>query len=92
MLQTVSITVKGKVQGVFFRQSTREKALGLGITGQVRNERDGSVHIIATGSQEQLDQLAAWCRTGPPRAVVTDVHVKSLDTKNFNGFTIDSRH
>jgi len=92
MIMTVSITVKGKVQGVFFRQSTREKALTLGVTGLVRNEPDGSVYIIATGTQDQLDQLTAWCRRGPSRAVVTDVEVKLLDTKNFTGFTIDSRN
>ena len=56
MEQTISITVSGKVQGVFFRQSTKENALKLGITGEVRNTEDGKVFITATGSKDQLDK------------------------------------
>ena len=67
MLQTISITVSGKVQGVFYRQSTKEMATSLGITGQVKNLSDGSVYIIATGTKEQLDKLVDWCRQGPRR-------------------------
>ena len=49
MQQTLSITITGKVQGVYFRQSAKEKALDLRLTGQVKNLRDGNVHIIASG-------------------------------------------
>ena len=69
-MQTISIIVKGRVQGVFYRQSTREKARELGLTGYVQNMENGSVHIVATGEHEKLDQLIAWCRQGPPKAKV----------------------
>lgn len=88
MLQTVSILVTGKVQGVFYRQSTKEKALELGITGSVKNQPDGSVWIQATGSPDQLHQLIAWCRQGPPRAAVTSVQVETMEPRAFIGFTI----
>ena len=88
MLKTVSIIVSGKVQGVFYRQSTKEKARELNITGEVQNLRDNSVSIIATGTAEELDQLVEWCRTGPPRARVTGVITQELTLQAFDKFTI----
>ncbi len=88
MLKTISITISGKVQGVFFRQYTREKALLIGVTGTVSNEPDGTVHIIATGSAEQLNELAAWCYQGPPKASVTSVTLHDLNLRTFESFTI----
>ena len=88
MLQTISITVSGMVQGVFYRQSTKEKALALGISGIVENLPDGNVHIIATGTADQLDQLVQWCRQGPPRAKVTAVNVEPVAQQVFMGFVI----
>ena len=88
MQLTVSITVIGKVQGVYFRQSTREKATELGLTGQVKNLPDGSVYIMATGTIEQLNQLEDWCRQGPPRAVIAGVEITELPLKEFEHFTI----
>jgi acylphosphatase len=60
MLQTISIIVKGKVQGVYYRQTTQEKAAALGITGMVRNLPDRNVQITATGTKEQLEKLVTW--------------------------------
>ena len=88
MVQTVSIIVTGKVQGVFYRQSTKEKALELGLTGIVKNQPDGSVFIQATGSSGQLNQLIAWCRQGPSGAAVTSVQVETLEPRAFIGFTV----
>ena len=88
MLQTISIIIKGKVQGVFFRQSTREIADQLNINGQVRNLHNGDVHIIATGTKEQLDKLTQWCKKGPPRAKVTGVDVQEISLQNFHEFII----
>jgi acylphosphatase len=85
---TISIIVKGKVQGVFFRQSTREKAASLGITGTVANLADGSVHIVATGTKEQLNSLSVWAHTGPPKADVLSVDVTSEELKSFPDFRI----
>ncbi len=88
MPETISILVKGKVQGVFFRQSTREKATELGLTGEVKNRDDGSVFIIATGLPDQLNALAYWCEQGPARAKVSSVHVENLPFREFNSFNI----
>jgi acylphosphatase len=88
MLQTIRLVVKGKVQGVFYRQSAKEKAVELGITGNVKNLPDGNVEIIATGSTEQLLQLTQWCNHGPPKAVVTEIVSTPLSLQPFNNFII----
>ncbi|MEO5681559.1 MAG: acylphosphatase [Chitinophagaceae bacterium] len=88
MLQTISILVKGKVQGVYYRQSTREKALLLGIAGTVCNLPDHSVQIMATGEKEQLDKLRDWCRQGPSRAVVTSVEWQEEALEFFVNFKV----
>lgn len=88
MLKTVSIKVIGKVQGVFFRQSTKEKAIALGIGGTVRNQPDGSVYILATGTNEQLKELSDWCTQGPPRASVSSIEINEQPLESFSGFSI----
>ena len=86
--ETILIIVKGNVQGVFYRQSTREKAIELGITGKVSNMEDGSVHIVATGSKENLERLTDWCRVGPPKARVSNLDIKKLELQQFDRFAI----
>lgn len=88
MLKTVNIIVEGLVQGVYYRQSTKEKALELGVSGQVCNRYDGTVQIIATGSRQQIQELIDWCRKGPKRANVTDLKVEEIPTKAFDKFEI----
>ncbi len=88
MLQTISITISGRVQGVFFRHSTKETARRLNITGEVKNLPDGNVAIIATGTKEQLDQLIKWCKQGPPKANVTGIEIKNLSLQEFANFNI----
>lgn len=88
MLVTIRLIVEGKVQGVFYRQSTREKAISIGIKGTVKNLSDGNVEIIATGTAEQLEQLIQWCNQGPPRAVVTKVSSTPLPLQPFTDFII----
>ena len=85
---TYSIVITGKVQGVFFRQSTREKARSLNIKGTVSNQPDGSVKIIASGTKEQMDELINWCRQGPPKARVDIVTATEIDEQEFTDFTI----
>ncbi len=81
-MQTIAITIRGKVQGVFFRQSTKEKAIHLNIKGTVENLPDGSVYVIASGEDSAIQELIRWCHTGPPRAEVSEVklEVKPLNT------------
>nr|WP_298122863.1 acylphosphatase [uncultured Pseudoxanthomonas sp.] len=65
--------VSGKVQGVFFRASTRERAFDLGLSGRATNLAGGSVEVIAQGDATALDALEAWLRLGPPAARVDAV-------------------
>lgn len=88
MLHTISIFVQGKVQGVFFRQSTCEMAMAIGINGHVKNLSDGRVSIIATGTKEQLDKLVEWCWVGPPRARVTVIETEQLPFQHFDQFIV----
>lgn len=76
------------MQGVFFRQSTQEKANQLGIKGTVKNCDDDSVEIIATATKEQLDKLVTWCRKGPPKANVINVTTQELSLQQFYNFSI----
>jgi len=89
MLQTFSILVTGKVQGVNYRQSTKAKALELGLTGIVKNQPDGSVFIQASGATEQLNKLVAWCKRGPALAKVASVQVEHIEPRAFLSFTIE---
>ena len=65
--------VSGKVQGVFFRDSTRQKAGSLGITGHAINLADGRVEVVACGGDQALAELESWLREGPDSAEVTQV-------------------
>ncbi len=87
-MQTIKIKVEGRVQGVFFRQSTQEKANQLGIKGTAKNCDDDTVEIVATGTKEQLEKLVAWCWQGPPKAKVINVTSQELSLQTFNNFSI----
>ena len=73
MPESYRFVVRGRVQGVFFRQSTVEQARALGLGGWVRNRADGCVEGVAGGAPAALEQLRAWLRRGPPSARVEDV-------------------
>lgn len=88
MQKTVSILVSGKVQAVFYRQSAKERAMALGITGTICNLPDGKVKIMATGDEKQLDTFIDWCKGGPPRAVVSTVEINESPPEDFEGFSI----
>lgn len=89
MLKTISIIVTGKVQGVWYRKYTVEKALELGISGFVKNLPDDSVYILATGTDETLNALVQWCYTGSPKSRVVKVEVKEESLQSFDDFTIE---
>lgn len=84
-----SIHITGKVQGVFFRASTKEKADELGVRGIVRNNSDGSVTIEAEGSTEVLEAFIAWCKKGPSRARVDTCEIREVEPQNFREFSIE---
>lgn len=75
MAVTKHLTVSGLVQGVGFRMYMQRKARELGVTGWVRNRRDGGVEAVIQGSAEAVEALIAWARRGPPSAVVAEVRI-----------------
>jgi acylphosphatase len=79
--------VTGRVQGVFFRASTRDFALQLGVAGYAKNRDDGSVEVLASGSSEALAALFAWLHHGPPAARVERVEREQMSPRNLSGFT-----
>jgi acylphosphatase len=83
-----TIVVKGKVQGVFYRASARQKAETLGITGFAQNLPDGTVLIEAEAEESALKELVAWCRKGPPNAEVTDVTVTEKENIGYLSFSV----
>ncbi len=78
--------VSGQVQGVFFRASAESTARRLGLTGWVRNLRDGRVELVACGEEAPLQELEQWLWQGPPRARVTEVIVQETPAQSFDGF------
>jgi acylphosphatase len=84
----VRVTVSGFVQGVWFRQSCRQQAQLLGVTGWVRNRFDGRVEIEAEGARDSVDALVRWAHQGPSRAVVAGVEVEDLDPLGEKVFTV----
>ena len=66
--------IEGRVQGVWFRDSTRREAVSLGVFGWVRNRPDGTVEVVAEGPEDKVGKLASWCNHGPPAAGVSHVH------------------
>jgi len=89
MSKRASLKIEGRVQGVFFRQSTQEKAQELSLTGWVRNQPDGSVAAVAEGLSGDIEKLIAWCRQGPPAADVKSVDVEWTEaTGEFGQFRV----
>lgn len=81
-------SVRGRVQGVWFRDSTRREAEQLGITGHAINLDNGDVEVLACGSQEALDALYAWLQQGPPMAKVSGVDQSPAEYQQLTGFKI----
>jgi acylphosphatase len=88
MMASARFRISGRVQGVFFRASTRGQALALGLTGYANNCADGSVEVLATGSVDALDALERWLHRGPPAAHVDAVRREDLPARMLEGFRI----
>jgi acylphosphatase len=87
-MKHVSIHVSGKVQGVFFRASAKEKADELQIKGTAKNNADGSVSIEAEGEDENLMHFIAWCKRGPPLSHVDRCEIMEKEVQRFKNFSI----
>lgn len=80
----------GKVQGVFFRANTRDKAQEKGVQGWVKNLRDGRVEAVFEGPEEKVNEVIEWCRVNQPHAEVEGVEVEEEEpTGEFDSFFIE---
>jgi acylphosphatase len=80
------VIVRGRVQGVFFRDGTQEQARALGVAGWVSNRVDGSVEAVFEGPRPAVERAIEWCRAGPPRAQVDGVEVTWEAPEHLVGF------
>ena len=89
MKTNVYVKIHGKVQGVWFRASTKQKAEQLGLTGWVRNTDDGCVEAVFEGEEKLVQDMIKWCYHGPPLSKVKNVEVKNQNSTNsFDSFLI----
>jgi len=82
------IVARGRVQGVFFRDSTRRKAESLGVSGWARNREDGAVEVVAEGEPDAVEALVDYVRRGPGRAEVSGVDVTEEEPEGLSGFRL----
>lgn len=89
-VRRIHAIISGRVQGVFYRASTMDEAIRLGLTGWVKNLADGSVELVAEGPSNSIDALISWCRKGPPHARVTNIEIdEQAPTGEFERFLTD---
>ena len=82
------VIVDGRVQGVFYRDTCRRLASRAGVSGWARNRSDGEVEVVLEGDPDAVDRVVAWCRTGPPHALVTSVKVVDEEPEGIRGFSV----
>jgi len=80
--------VRGRVQGVFFRDSMRGRALAHGVAGWVRNRSDGAVEAVLEGPREAVERVLRFAETGPPHAEVSDAQISEEEPEGVRGFEI----
>jgi acylphosphatase len=84
----VHVFVSGRVQGVYYRATTRETAHEHGVDGWVKNLDDGRVEAVFEGEPDAVEAMIEWCQTGSPQARVKDVEVEYEDPTGIGGFEI----
>ncbi|MBU0501394.1 MAG: acylphosphatase [Gammaproteobacteria bacterium] len=84
----VRCLISGRVQGVWYRDSTRRKAVELGLRGSATNLADGRVAVVACGEANRIERLKAWLHQGPPRALVERVDCEPIPERPMTGFAI----
>lgn len=87
-MKRAEVTVRGMVQGVFFRAEARDRARSLGLSGWVRNAGDGTVRAVFEGDAERVASMVDWCGRGPRGAWVEDVEVTWAEPQGETGFSI----
>ena len=84
----VRVEVEGRVQGVWFRESTRRAAEEIGVAGWVRNRAGGGVEAVFEGDERAVAQAVVWARSGPPNALVTSLREFAEEPEGLVGFEI----
>ena len=82
------VVVRGRVQGVFFRDSTENEARSRGVAGWVRNRDDGAVEAVFEGDPDAVEAVVEFCRSGPSRADVEDVDVSDEEPEGLDSFEV----
>lgn len=80
--------VSGRVQGVYFRVSSQQKAIDYGLSGYAKNLADGDVEVFLSGEQENVDKMLVWLKQGPELAQVTEMQCKKVDWQEHSFFSI----
>lgn len=80
--------VSGRVQGVYFRMSSQQKAIDFGLSGYAKNLSDGDVEVFLSGEQENVDKMLSWLKHGPEQAQVTQMKQKKVDWQDHSFFSI----
>ncbi len=88
MMKRYHVFISGRVQGVFFRNTTRKKAQELGVNGWVKNLEDGRVEAVFEGSKEKIDAMIDFCEIGPRLANVEKVEVSEEEPENLDTFKV----
>jgi acylphosphatase len=87
-MQTVHLLISGKVQGVFFRETSRKVAEKLNIKGWIKNTPDEKVEAVITGEENDVNDFIKWCKKGPERAKVKEVIVSKQEGIFFEKFEV----
>jgi acylphosphatase len=87
-MRRVRVHVDGRVQGVFFRETTARRARTEDVSGWVRNLPDGRVEAVFEGPPDAVERLIEWCRAGPELAVVDEVEVVEEEPQGVDGFDV----
>ncbi len=87
-MATIEITIKGKVQGVFYRASAKKIAEQFRLNGYVKNLPNGDVQAVVAGSDEAIAGFVEWCKRGPSHAIVESVETKAASGQHYTKFEI----
>lgn len=87
-MKTAHLLIEGKVQGVFFRETSRRVAERCEIRGWIRNRDDGKVEALITGEEDNVKQFIDWCREGPEKAIVANVVISDVSLQIFNDYRV----
>lgn len=84
----IHAVVFGRVQGVFYRANTQKIAKKLGINGWIRNRDDGTVELVAVGTEDSIEELIAWLAKGPPMARVSNIQLEDFYGESYTSFEV----